>query len=216
MNDQIYTWIKYGLNFFEILACVIGFLHWKKIRKTYWKLFPVYLFLIVCVELTGKLLNKGFNVILYSYFGIPLTFLFFFWLFSKYFENRKERKWPLIGMAIYCLAWLGEMFFFNEADPSFISFTYTFGNVILAVFVLLFFLRFISSDDILGYRSNMMFWVCCGLLIFYLGSLPLYGLWNTLSNDYKTVFNVYWIVHMVLNYTMYIFFSIAFIWGKPK
>jgi hypothetical protein len=30
------------------------------------------------------------------------------------------------------------------------------------------------------------------------------------------VFNSYWIVQMVFNYFMYIFFAIAFIWGKPK
>jgi hypothetical protein len=214
--NEIYNWIRYGLNFFEILACITGFIYWKKIRNTYWKWFPVYLSVIVGIELTGKVLPKDINVILYGYFGIHVMFFFFFWLFLKYFKDTRERNWPLIGMATYSLAWLMEMLFLKETTLSFFSFAYTFGNVILAIFVLLFFIRFINSDRILGYRSDMMFWVCCGLLIFYLGSLPLYGLWNTLSKKYFDVFNTYWIIHMALNYTMYIFFSIAFIWGKPK
>ncbi len=211
-----FDWIRLGLNFFELLACVTGFIYWKKIRHTFWKWFPFYLLAIICVELTGKFLPRGPNVLVYSYVGIPLQFLFYFWLFFKYFEHSKERKWPLIGMVIYILGWLTEIFFLEGIRSGFFSFSYMCGNVILSILVLLFFIRFINSDKVLEYRSDMMFWVCCGLLIFFLGSLPLYGLWNTLAAGFFKIFNVYWKVHMVFDYIMYICFSIAFIWGKPK
>ena len=80
----------------------------------------------------------------------------------------------------------------------------------------MFCLDFLRSDQVLNYRNSRMFWISIGLLIFYLGSLPLYGVWNTLAKNYPAVFNTYWMVLINLNYLMYISFSISFIWGKQK
>jgi hypothetical protein len=61
-----------------------------------------------------------------------------------------------------------------------------------------------------------MFWTALGLIIFYLGTFPLYALRNTLVKHYLSVFTGYYYVSFVLNYCMYILFSIGFICHKPK
>jgi hypothetical protein len=223
--------LKLGLNFVELAACITGFLCWNKIKDTYWKWFPIYLAVLVLVEVTGKILTetlddpanpinpyKGSNInaALYRYFGIPIQFLFFYWLFWKYFLKQKEYKWPLIGAAIYVLSWIAEMLFLSKVDAWFMSFSYTIGNIVLLILTILFFIRFVNSEAILKYRQSMMFWVCFGLMAFYLLTFPFFALRNTLWENYRPVFYVYSYISLGLDYLMYIFFTIAFIWGRPK
>jgi hypothetical protein len=228
------TMLQIGLYFFELLACVMGFVYWKKIKNTYWKWFPIYLAVIVLLELTGKFLieflddpsrsindperyrGTNINAGLYRYFGIPIQFLFFFWLFWRYFSNKKEYRWPMIGAAIYVLSWFAEMLLFQKQQFWFMSFSYTIGNIVLLVLIILFFVRFINSENILKYKQSMMFWVCFGLMAFYLVTFPFYALRNTLWKSNRSVFYIYSYVSMGLDYLMYIFFTISFIWGRPK
>ncbi len=213
--------IQFGLIFFELLACVIGFIYWKKIRNTYWRWFPVYLGLIVMIELTGKVLldvfdDRASNIALYNYFGIPIQFLFFIWLFYCIFKNKKIKRWPIVGLVTYLGAWITERFFLTDTRTWFMSFSYTVGNAILLILIILFFIKFINSDEILDYKQSMMFWVSLGLLLFYLGTFPYYALRNTLHDNYRQLFNIYFYTSFILDYAMYILFSIAFIWGKAK
>lgn len=215
--------IKWGLNLFELLACITGFLYWNKIQRTYWKWFPVYLAIIVVTELAGKYLlydlsRPDLNGNLYLYFGIPLQFLFFFWLFGQYYSRSGMKRLPLVGACCYVLCWILDIIYFNETSTTwwFRSFSYTVGNVILLLLIIGFFSRIIRSDEILQIKSNLMFWVCVGLLTFYLGTLPFFGLYNTLNEKHPHIFDVYWYIQIGLDYLMYLFFMAGFIWGKPR
>jgi len=218
---DIYLKLRIGLNICEAVACLTGFAYWKNIRNTYWKWFPVYLAIIVVTEIAGEIAGYRlqwvqFNRNLYTFFCIPLQFLFFCWLFWKYFEKGNYKNWALTGSVLYLLSLFINIFFLANIRFSFFSFSYMMGNVILLILTILFFRIFIKGNEILEYRSSRMFWICVGLLVFYLLSLPLYGLWNTLAAEYPALFNKYWIITTILNYLMYILFALSFIWGKPK
>lgn len=216
-----YLLMRLLLNVFELLAAITAMLHWKKIKHSYWKWFAIYLVIIVATEIFAEyvgyyLKNRELNAAINIYFSIPLQFLFFFWLFYKCFEYSNKKKWPVTGMVIYLLSILVDQLFFKEQKLWFFSFSYVTGNIILLLLTLSFFLDFIRSDQVLNYRNSRMFWISIGLLGFYLGSLPLYGVWNTLAKNYHAVFNTYWMVVTNLNYLMYLSFAISFIWGKQK
>ncbi len=209
------------LHFFELLACVTGVIYWQRIRHGIWKWFPFYLAVIFITEITllyiGYVLElSAINIKGNNYFLIPLEFLFFFLLFYLWFETGKAKTWMLSGIILYGVSLFIDIIFLGESKFWFYSFSYTTGNIILLIAEFLFFYKFINSREILKYRSSMMFWISTGLLIFYLGSLPFYGLWNTLVVKYPILFNNYWMVIMCMNCTMYLFFCFAFIWGKPK
>lgn len=210
-----------GLIVTELASGITGFIFWKKIKNSYWKWFPAYLVLLSIVEIIAFLSafvfdNMELNRDLFVYFGIPLQFLFFCWLFRQYFSGSREARWTIWGMGLYVLSWLIERLLLKESVGWFTSFSYTIGNIILLVFIIRFFIRFINSDEILHYRNSMMFWVCLGLLAFYLGTFPYYALRNTLVDYYKQIYIVYFYVNLGLDYLMYILFIIAFIWGRPK
>lgn len=218
---DIYLKLRIGLNLFEALACITGFIYWKKIRNTYWKWFPVYLGIILLTEITGEIAGYRlqwfqFNRNLYTFFCIPFQFLFFYWLLWKYFERSSYKYWALAGAGAYLLSFFINIFFLAGMRFAFFSFSYMMGNLVLLVLIILFFRIFTKGNKILEYRSTNMFWVCLGLLIFYLLSLPLYGLWNTLAVKHPKLFDNYWIITMILNYLMYLLFTLSFVWGKPK
>ena len=211
----------YILNFFELLACGTGFYYWNKLKNSYWKWFPVYLAVIFLVEMTGKYFRIGlgnveWNTALYIYFGIPIQFLFFFWLFGKQAQNKKE--WLLIVFltTIYILCWLIELFYIRNTKFWFSSFSYTAGNLLLVILIINFLLKFINSNDILHYKQSMMFWIVTGLALFYLNTLPFFALRNTLATNHRNVFAIYQNLQLILGCLMYFTFSLAFIWGKPK
>ena len=217
INKTLMLILQYGLHVFEISACVAGFLSWKKIRNSYWKWFAIYLAVIVAVEIVGFITqhNRPVNTAVFNYFGIPVQFFFLAWLFHLYFAETRKSWWPLIGAVIYLGAWVVDIFT-DKAPTWFTSFSYTVGNITLLVTIIIFFLRFIHSDEILNYRHSMMFLVSLGLLVFYLGTFPYYALRNTIYYKSRPLFYIYWAISLLLDWLMYIFFCIAFIWGRPK
>ncbi len=62
----------------------------------------------------------------------------------------------------------------------------------------------------------MLFWVSLGLLLYYLGTFPYYGLRNTFVKDFHDVFVTYTYIEYFLNSLMYLMFTISFIWGNPN
>ena len=149
-------------------------------------------------------------------------YFFFYWLFYQYFRLTSKNKWPLYTAAIYLLCWLSDIFvwpdifYLTRVKLLFDSFSYTIGNILLLVLLLMYFITFSKSDRILNYRQNRMFWVCLGLMIFYVGSMPFYGMRTTLYYQYPDIFYPYWYTQYGLNYLMYLLFIISFLWGREK
>lgn len=221
LKSSTMTWFIIVLNILELSACITGFLYWNKIRHTYWKWFPVYLAIIFLIEITGEYFlhvrnDLRVNIILYSYLGIPLQFFFFYWIFYRQFVKTRLAIWPLISAAIYFICLVADLPYLSKINFYFESFSYIMGCIFLLILLLIFFSRFIRSDDILHYRTSIMFWVCLGLLLFYVGCMPFFAFRKVLYNDYRDFFYIYWYVQFCFNYLMYLLFIIAFIWGKPK
>ena len=219
---DLYDKFILGLHILEAAACLTGFLVWKKIKNTYWKWFAVYLLVIILIEGAGWVLNAYDPEMkaaakLFRYFGMPVQMLFFYWLFYKEFRESSRKKLPIIAAAIFLVAHLYDLIADHSLEKWINSFSYTVGNVLLAGLVLVFFFKYIQTERILTFRSDMMFWVCVGILVFYVGSLPYFGLYNILvKKENIHILLVYWYFQMAFNYIMYSCFTIAFLWGKPR
>jgi hypothetical protein len=213
--------LKILLNTAEILACITGFVYWRKLRSSYWKYFPLYLGIIVVCEMAGKYLNytghNSLKVGLYNFFVIPLEIFFFVSIFYKEFEKLSVRWLPIAAACIYFVCWLADMFIISKyPNWWFHSFSYTVGILLMLVLILTFLYILATGNDILFIKSNIMFWVCLGLFVFYFCSLPFFGVGNYLFAHYKNIYIGYAHATYILNFIMYSLFTIAFIWGKPK
>jgi hypothetical protein len=203
---------------FEAGSCVTGFIYLKKIKKTYWKWFLFYLLFITIADFTGNFLTRDVNKVFFNDFVIPVEFLFFYWLFHHAFKNSKYRLLPLACTIVYVIGWLIDKVLISSQDLWFYSFSYTIANLLLLILILCSFMRLITSNAILSFRSNMLFWVSLGLLLFYLGTFPFFGLYNPILTD-KNLVNIkifYSYMLIVFNCLMYFMFAVSFIWGKPE
>lgn len=213
-------YMQHILYLLELLACITGFFHWNKFKTTYWKWFPFYLAIICIVELTGDYLNfkevYSLKNDIYNNFSIPLEFLFLYWLYYRYAEDKKNKLLAVACSLVYLSSIVLDQVYFRKTNYYFDSFSYSIGNMVLLVVIISFFIQFARSRDILLYKSSIMFWVFLGALIFYLGSLPFYGLYNLLYKKYTHLFIFYSYIMYVCNWIMYSFFTIGLIWGKPK
>jgi hypothetical protein len=208
------------LTLCEALAFITSLIYWRKIKNTYWKWFSFYLFFIVvseCVGLYFAIAKKNTeNIAFYNYCVIPIEFIFFILLFRRSFKQTKLKWLPIVCLCIYFTSWLMDIFFFGKWEFIFNSFSFTIGNLLLLILILSYFIQLVTSNAILTFRHNMLFWVSLGLLIYYLGSFPYYGLRNTLAKNFQDVYITYTYIMYVLNCLMYLMFTISFIWGKPN
>lgn len=208
------------LNILEIIACLVSFLYFKKLRSTYWRWLPFYLLFIIIMEFIGRYFaatgQYQVNTLLFRYIGFPIFFLFYFSVFyqHEYFTNK--RKWITGGAVFYLASVVAEGFLKHENSYWFSSLSYCTANLLLVIYLLIFFLKLIPSDDILNFSKSLMFWFCLGLLIYYVGTLPYYGLRNLLAFRHIKIYIMYSYIWIILNFCMYLLFITGLILCKQK
>ncbi|HRH47202.1 MAG TPA: hypothetical protein PLP23_00545 [Panacibacter sp.] len=198
----------------EAAAAIAGLITWRKWRGTYLKWVPLYLALIVCLELSERLLrNFGEIPVASIIFKVTVVteMIFIHWFFYK----TLHKKIIIAGACIYLLGFLMENFLIQDHAYYFQSLSYTIGNLFILVYLLMFFIELVKSERILVFKKLTVFWIALGMLVFYLGTFPFYGLYNELAKDLDLFVPLAWI-STSLNYSMYLLFTIAFIWGKPQ
>lgn len=187
--------------------------YWRKFRSCYWKWFGVFLAIKAFVEVATFILSvtnwvNGFDWnFIYSYILFPGEFLFFYWLFYRYFMLSKMRYLAIISAVVYLIAFLLNSFIFKEKWYAVFWFSYFIGEFFLLCLCFSFFLLDTSS---LPPKRNSMFWVVLGLTFFF-------SFTSALSFLRLANFNVYLVdlyIIYVFNCLMYLFFSIGIIWGK--
>lgn len=199
----------------ETIAAITGCLTWKKWKQSYLKWFVIYLHVIVVCEICNRLdfIQNNASVANVFKYVVPIEVLFINWFFSKAFVFNK-RVLIFIGLILYILSWIAENTFLTGTGYFFKSLSYTLGNLFISIYVILFFVEFVKSDKILGYKKMAVFWIVLGMLLFYLGTFPFYGLYNEIVKNRTLFRSVAWVA-ISLDYCMYLLFTIGFIWGKP-
>ena len=178
-----------------------------------------FLFIILAEQIGTHLVRKDLFDLAKYWYGflvIPVEFFFFYWFLWNHFNTKKDKIIAKTGIAILIVGFAVDWLFFYNSKAIFISLSYTLGNLILVILVLRYFKNLIHSKRILNFTTELEFWICLGLLIFYLCTFPFFGLYNYFLNNYPIEFRVYYILMLVLNIVMYLIFSIGILWTKPK
>lgn len=197
------------------LATGAGFTTYKKWKKGYIKWFVFYLSLItILVGINSVLIHfkKQNEFVVLNQATVAIEMLFINWFFYKSLPSRFKIL-PVIGSLFYCSALVFEKYNFVNSGYYFESLSYTVGNLFTLVYAIIYFIDLIGSDKLLHFYRLATFWIVLGILIFYLGTFPFFGLYNELIKNLAIFTPAAWVA-TTLNYTMYILFSIGMIWGK--
>ncbi len=211
----------------EFLAGLVAVFYFFRLKNSYWKWFCVYLVFIFVQELfwfpkfsffgiTKPEFTKVFDMDkqdYYAYWGIPVQYLFFFWLFAL--RSLKNKKlfigFSLIYIATYILI---KKIFGTELHIVYESNLAT-GTLLLSILVVLEFRRQIRTDEIFNFTRSKMFYITVGMILFYIGTFPFFALYETLiEDDNVKLWNGYFLYFKISNCIMYLLFIASFLWGK--
>lgn len=195
---------------FIATSAILFLLNLKKFKSGYWKWFVAFLVIeafsesLLFIQEIFKINGFSWKYI-YSYFLFPINFLIIYFLFYKYFYSSKVHYLALFAAVVYLLAFFLNCFIFKEKGFAEFWFSYKIGEYFLLFLCFLFFL-FDTND--LPPKRNPMFWVVLGVSVFFSITCTLRGL--NLKNF--NLIDLY--IPFIFNSIMYLFFSIAAIWGK--
>ncbi len=197
------------------IATIISLFYYKKFINTPYVYFIYYLTYTLFTEVMGVLFGHIlliYNVFIYNIYTI-VTFIFYFLFFRLLFKSNKLKKLMVAFLLSYIL------FIFLDLlvlKPNFFKNSYThifvFGSILLISTLILFLIEIINNKfAIFKYKETLIFWICIGTLLFFIGVLPV-----MISVEYLKYEGLYDIVVATLNIIMYGSFSYGFINSNPK
>lgn len=199
----------------EFLAALVSFFYLFRLKNSYWKWFAVYLIVIFIQEFFWYFNISIVNIskqAYYAFLGIPIQYLFFYWLFAL--KSLKNKKMFIICCTLYLLSIIVEALL--EKIHVVYSISINIGTIILIFLVVLEFMKQIKNDNILNFRENRMFYVNFGIILFYVATYPFIAFYKMLANQYVEIWNGYYLYFMISNCVMYLLFIISFLWGKQQ
>ncbi|AXO80386.1 hypothetical protein DZC78_08320 [Olleya aquimaris] len=215
---QYYPNLDNALQWIECLSAIVAAFYLPKLKHNYWKWFAIYLIFICAQELFVKYLLQHINFLrkqdYYAFFGIPIQYLFFYWLYAL--KSLKNKKLFIFSSSIYLLS-LIPFEIYEQKIKTISTINLTVGSVFIIILVVLEFIKQIKNDDILKFKENKMFYINTGMILFYVGTYPFSAFYDELLKKPNiSIWNMYYLYFLISNCIMYLLFIASFIWGKHK
>ncbi|MBY0485628.1 MAG: hypothetical protein K2P85_00315, partial [Flavobacteriaceae bacterium] len=173
MNTQ--EIIQYLIIAAEACSAIAGILYYHKLKNTYWKYFAIYCIVIFLNELFSLLVLASFieyRQFFYDVYGIPIQFLFLFWLYA--YKSLQMKTFFFVSIALYLISLIPH-FFYEERYSLIPSMSYTVGCFLILIMCVLEFVKQVKSDSILYFKQNKMFYINIGVILFYVGTMPFFA-----------------------------------------
>lgn len=203
MIPELILWV------FQIIAFLCAVFFWNTCKHTTQNYFAWFLAYVLITECVGYLGSKeGFsNYIVYNVFTIISGFFYLFW-FRRIFKQKQIQNLQIIVFAISIIV---SLIFENIFNELFATALITLCILIL-INVISYYSQLLNSKHVLKFQYKQEFWICTGLLIFYLGFLPLLLFKDRLNE----ILDLYNIALTIINAFMFGFFAISFICIQKK
>lgn len=207
--------IRLGLEF---ISALVALYYLPKLKQNYWKWFSLYLILVFLQEVFWKFApNDIFSFRkqdYYAFFGIPIQYLFFYWLYASKSLNKKKLYYACCIVYIFTFVPLE---LYEQKIKTISTINLTIGSIIIIFLVVLEFLKQIKNEDILEFKKNKMFYINLGMILFYVGTYPFLAFYDELLKEPNiSLWNSYYLYFLVSNCIMYLLFIASFIWGKHQ
>jgi len=202
--------------FLEVLTVLIGFLYVKKFKNTVYMYFLYYLLYTALNEITALyLFNNTFHIsnqVLYNIYN-PITVLFYLYFYKAFIKGKRTKKLINYFQLTLISSYIIEFLFFKlDFLSQEATYSNNFGSLLLLIVIILFLFEIINDEKIVfNLYKSMIFWMSIGLLLFVVGTIPIF-----ISVDLMNFNNTYLFILYGLNIIMYGSFIIGFIVSKKK
>ncbi len=201
--------------FFEILCFCFSIIFYLKKRNKLQLYFIPFLFITVLIELLGRWATFPDYFGKFAMYNIftTLEFVFYSLLFFIHYKKQSFKKFSLLFIPTYIFSVVINLAFIQGFSKTFHTYTFLLGSFFIVIFCCFFFYESVQPDKIDQQLSKLpFFWICSGLLIYYLGSVIINALYQYLtSNDLRTEgMKIYDLINDSLIIILYSSFCIAF------
>lgn len=214
-TEDLILFLSVAVTVFQVLVAVIALLFYKKYKDTPLKyLYIIFLYGAVN-EMVGSFVGNylGYNAFLYNIYN-TLFFFYFYYVFLQYVQKTNHKNWIFLCFVIFTVACLVNPFF-----ESYITrpqlFAYIVGACLLIFCIILYFIEVLTTSKILHINQDLLFWVSVGLLLFYVGYLPI-KITRLFFADKQNLLLTIKAVQLLLIIIMNSCFIIGFLWMKKK
>lgn len=183
-----------------------------KPAQLYLKIFPPFLLATASVELLGLYMQErnSSNLKIYNFFTV-IEFCFYFFVLSQVIANLRMKKVIIATIFIYAAGAAVNILFFQGAKKTFHTVTYSIGCLLVTVYCIFYFWELFKLPKSIKLHLNPAFWICTGLLFFYICGFPLYGFINYLVSVSVLLRNNFFLIVTILNIFLYTLFTIGFL-----
>jgi len=196
----------------ELIAAIIATRNFKKYRYSNERYFLFFLWFTVLIDGTNAIMNSVFNIEiswLHEVFTVT-SFLFYFYWYYTIFRNGFFKKTALFFATIFGCLTIAAKVFPNEMAGK--GYAFISGAIGILVMTFFHFYQLLKSNEVLIIKHKLSFWISTGLLLFYIGIIPLILLASYLDiggSNYKTIL-------LSLNVVLYGCYIIGFLWTKKE
>lgn len=213
----MFTFVFYIVS----LTTFISFFYYKKFNNSIYKYFLFYLLWTFAIELLyniDRIVYLENNHYFFNYFvsyniHTIFAFFFFFFFYKKISKKVKNKKTYNIFNYIFGIFVLINYFVFNQNFTDKLNVNNIIvGSILLLITIILFLIEIINNEKIIfNITKSFIFWVSIGLLLFYIGILPI-----MISVEHLNYNITYFSILNLLNILMYGSFIIGMIKSDIK
>lgn len=184
------------------LTLLIALIKYPRYYNTPLKFFPVLLMYTFLTETLGYITKNyeeyrisiysafvDHNVIIYNIYNL-VFFSYFLYVYWRCIDNQKFKQYIIYGGIFFYVVALINSFFQSFKLESQL-FTYIAGGLLISYCAILFFLENRNGRERTGYMQTALKWISAGLLIFYVGYIPIRA-----SRYYNYLYRVEEYVHL--------------------
>lgn len=214
---SIYLFLQDALYVIVILLFLLGsWVYAKSDKNKLIFIIWVILTLTLIVESIGfvvimlynkKILLEPNTLGLFNLYDLIVFFLWFY-LFYQISTLKSKKVIPIFAFLIL-LSFTLEWIFFHNLLWNAASSPIILGSLFLAVTVFLYFSQILQDGSVLLLKKNLFFWTSCGLLIYYVVTIP----FNVVRYYYisDSAYYIFLNINMSTAIIMYIFMGIGLI-----
>lgn len=193
--------MKFAATAFQVLAALFSIFFYKRFLVRGIQFFPWLLSLIVLAEFIGRLTYSfEYNVVVYNCLNIFL-FTYLFYLYFNELKNPLRKTTVKILAFVFLLTSIVNLFIENFIFQPLI-WNSLFGGFALIVCIVLYFIEFLNSSKVIHAKSDLLFWISTGYLLYYVGYIPIRIVRIAIANSLQNYSSLA-IVHMLLNIILY-------------
>jgi len=214
--DELFNSVfQYILLSFEGIAAITAILFYDKYKHTVLKYFAWILVYTILNDIIAIYVYRlyGINVVQYNVYNF-IYFLYLYYVFWSFIRSKTYKRW-----IVYCIGIFLAASFINILTANFIfenqMVAYVVGACLVIFCIILYYIEILSDSRILYIKEDLLFWISIGLLLFYVGYIPI-KISREFFSNYEDVFVTLYNVQRILIIIMNSCFIIGFVWTKKR